>query len=110
MTKDIETPANGERTPLLASEGTTNGTVSRDSSECSADDSTNGMSVSMSDSSIDEMKEELDSPWPATFDRGIQILAGPVLDEGKAADLTRSPVVRARYRHKNVSLVRLLQC
>jgi len=50
---------------------------------------------------MDDIKDELDRPWPATFDRGIQILAGPVLDEAKAADFTKSPSVRARYRIRN---------
>mmetsp|Transcript_13666 Transcript_13666/g.29621 ORF Transcript_13666/g.29621 Transcript_13666/m.29621 type:complete len:638 (+) Transcript_13666:116-2029(+) len=102
MSNDIEAPALGERTPLVASDANAgNETAPRASpSTSSAGSSTLERSVS-SESSVDDIKDELDKPWPATFDRGIQILAGPVLDEAKAADFTKSPVVRARYRSKN---------
>lgn len=45
----------------------------------------------------DITKGELDKPWPATFDRGIQILAGPIMDEKSIDNYTKSPGVRARY-------------
>ena len=46
---------------------------------------------------VDDIEDELDRPWPATFERGIRLLAGPVLDAGRAAEFTRSPAVGARY-------------
>ena len=49
-------------------------------------------------STEDDIKEELEKPWPATFERGIQILASPMLDVKKVADYTKSPSVRARYK------------
>ena len=51
-----------------------------------------------SSSTVDDIiRDELDRPWPATFDRGIQILAGPVMDEKSIDNYTKSPGVRARY-------------
>jgi hypothetical protein len=51
-----------------------------------------------SESSVGDItKDELDRPWPATFDRGIQILAGPIMDEKSIDNYTKSPGVRARY-------------
>jgi hypothetical protein len=57
------------------------------------------MSTESSESStVDDItKDELDRPWPATFDRGIQILAGPIMDEKSIDNYTKSPGVRARY-------------
>ena len=50
-------------------------------------------------SSDDDIKDELNKPWPATFDRGIQILAGPIMDEKDIDKFTKSPGVRARYQN-----------
>lgn len=55
-------------------------------------------STTTSSSSLDDIKDELNKPWPATFDRGIQILAGPILDEKDIDKYTKSPGVRARYK------------
>ncbi len=53
---------------------------------------------SLESSTVDDItKDELDKPWPATFDRGIQILAGPIMDEKSIDNYTKSPGVRARY-------------
>jgi len=43
----------------------------------------------------EDLQDELELPWPATFDRGIQILAGPIVDEKVMDGVTRSPRVRA---------------
>lgn len=58
-------------------------------------------STTTSSSSLDDIKDELNKPWPATFDRGIQILAGPILDEKDIDKYTKSPGVRARYKSTN---------
>jgi len=52
-------------------------------------------------SALDDLKHELEQPWPATFDRGIQILAGPIMNEKSIDGITKSPCVRARYYKKN---------
>ena len=50
------------------------------------------------ESTVDDItKDELDRPWPATFDRGIKILAGPIMDEKSIDNYTKSPGVRPRY-------------
>eukprot|EP00581_Thalassiosira_minuscula_P012237 CAMPEP_0183716206 /NCGR_PEP_ID=MMETSP0737-20130205/10193_1 /TAXON_ID=385413 /ORGANISM="Thalassiosira miniscula, Strain CCMP1093" /LENGTH=648 /DNA_ID=CAMNT_0025945439 /DNA_START=297 /DNA_END=2243 /DNA_ORIENTATION=+ len=96
-------PPPSEDTPLVASNAdSNNGTIPRTSPSISSTDSTS----LATDSSIDDLKEELERPWPATFDRGIQILAGPVLDEAKAASYTKSPSVRARYKKNNLNQLR----
>ena len=103
MNNDIEAPNASESTLLVAPDG--NG-ASLSHSHGSADSNTLDTSVA-TESSIhdDNIKGELDRPWPATFDRGIQILAGPMLDASKIDFVSKSPSVRARYRKKNVSLV-----
>ena len=51
-----------------------------------------------SSTTVDDItRDELDMPWPATFNRGIQILAGPIMDEKSIDNYTKSPGVRARY-------------
>ncbi len=35
--------------------------------------------------------EEMDLPWPATFERSISLLASPVIKAEKAKDFTKSP-------------------
>mmetsp|Transcript_326 Transcript_326/g.696 ORF Transcript_326/g.696 Transcript_326/m.696 type:complete len:611 (-) Transcript_326:173-2005(-) len=35
--------------------------------------------------------EEMDAPWPATFERSISLLASPVIKAEKAKDFTKSP-------------------
>ena len=85
MSEDIEAggaPTASESTPLVSS-------------------SSSGQLSSISSGSItstDDIKDELEKPWPATFERGIQILASPMLDVKKVADYTKSPSVRARYK------------
>ena len=61
-------------------------------------DALNASISSGSVTSTDSIKDELEKPWPATFERGIQILASPMIDVKKVADYTKSPSVRARYR------------
>ena len=91
MSTDPELPSSTEASPLLpsfdVSPSTSNSTThSRDSSVASI----TGL----------DLKEELEQPWPATFDRGIQILAGPIMDEKSIDGFTKSPSVRARYFKK----------
>jgi hypothetical protein len=86
MSNDIEagaSPAN-ETTPLVGNSP--------------SNDPLNSSISSGSVTSTDDIKEELEKPWPATFERGIQILASPMLDVKKVADYTKSPSVRARYK------------
>lgn len=35
--------------------------------------------------------EELDAPWPATFERTISLFAYPIIKADRADDLTKSP-------------------
>ena len=99
---DIEAPV--ESTPLIATDSASNNdNTPRASPITSSADSTIDTSAT-TESSIDGIKEELDQPWPATFDRGIQILAGPVFDEEKIDFVAKSPSVRARYRKKTKSV------
>lgn len=88
-TAGIPPPAANELTPLVCCDSPNNdGDHIR---------SLSSISSSGSVTSTDEIKEELERPWPATFERGIQILASPMLDVKRAADYTKSPSVRARY-------------
>lgn len=90
MDNDIEkaasVPPANESTPLIIGDSPNNGDV------------LNASISSGSVTSTDSIKDELEKPWPATFERGIQILASPVIDVKKVADYTKSPSVRARYR------------
>lgn len=79
-------PPAGESTPLIG-DSPNNGA-----------DALNASISSGSGTSTDSIKDELEKPWPATFERGIQILASPMIDVKKVADYTKSPSVRARYR------------
>ena len=104
MNNDIEAPAS-ENTPLVGggnNDNGGNGLVPR-ASPSSSVDSTLDTSVTTESSVEDITKDELDKPWPATFDRGIHILAGPILDEKEVDNYTKSPSVRARYKNRNVS-------
>ena len=103
---DLEAPPNvfritnntSETSPLLPlSESTTQHT--RDTSACSSTQHSRDSSVA---SALDDYKHELEQPWPATFDRGIQILAGPIMNERSIDGITKSPCVSARY-YKKVS-------
>ena len=90
MDNDIEkavppAPPANESTPLIG-DSPNNGDV------------LNASISSGSVTSTDSIKDELEKPWPATFERGIQILASPMIDVKKVADYTKSPSVRARYR------------
>ena len=92
MDNDIEkaavppAPPANELTPLIGDSPNNNGDV------------LNASISSGSVTSTDSIKDELEKPWPATFERGIQILASPMIDVKKVADYTKSPSVRARYR------------
>jgi hypothetical protein len=90
MDSDIEkaasVPPANESTPLIIGDSPNNGDV------------LNASISSGSVTSTDSIKDELEKPWPATFERGIQILASPMIDVKKVADYTKSPSVRARYR------------
>jgi len=106
---DIEAPPPppppGEETPLISSSSPPRPSPSAStSSSINSNDlldlTTSSSTLTDSSTSIleDITKSELDKPWPATFDRGIQILSGPILDRKKIDDCTKSPGVRARYK------------
>jgi hypothetical protein len=38
-------------------------------------------------------EEELDKPWPATFERSISLLAGPIRDTQFIEEITKSPKI-----------------
>ena len=107
---DPEAPPNvfritntSETSPLLPqSESTTQ--HRHDTSVCSSTQHSRDSSVA---SALDDLKHELEQPWPATFDRGIQILAGPIMNEKSIDGITKSPCVRARY-YKKVSFSSLI--
>jgi len=48
-----------------------------------------------------DFAKELEKPWPATFERSMMILAGPIMDEKSVDAYTKSPSVRNRYLKKN---------
>jgi len=110
---DIEAPPPppppGEETPLISSSSPPRPSPSASTSSSinsnELDLTTSSSTLTDSSTSIleDITKSELDKPWPATFDRGIQILSGPILDRKKIDDCTKSPGVRARYTKKNLS-------
>ena len=51
-----------------------------------------GSSASGSPQDADfDLWNEMDAPWPATFERAISLLASPVINANKAKDLTKSP-------------------
>lgn len=69
---DIEA---GEATGLLNKDG-------------NSPDRTNG---SQETNDSDRLWDELDRPWPATFERSISLLASPVIDAADAEHYTKSP-------------------
>jgi len=54
-----------------------------------------GMSESPSDSTERHMRflDEIDRPWPSTFERSISLLAGPTMDTTFIEQVTKSPKV-----------------
>uniref|UniRef100_A0A6U3SKZ3 Amino acid transporter transmembrane domain-containing protein n=2 Tax=Ditylum brightwellii TaxID=49249 RepID=A0A6U3SKZ3_9STRA len=58
------------------------------------------------ESSIASSDEELEKEWPATFERGISLLAGPKLDVSMVDKITKSPKIVApaynQFRKKNI--------
>jgi hypothetical protein len=38
-----------------------------------------------------DLWDEMDAPWPATFERAISLLASPVIKADRAEDFTKSP-------------------
>ncbi len=94
MSNDIEAggpTASNESTPLVG--------------DSPSSDQLNASISSGSVTSTDDIKEELEKPWPATFERGIQILASPMIDVKKVADVTKPPSVRARYKKVRIIYV-----
>ena len=101
MSNDIEAggpAAANESTPLVG--------------DSPSNDELNASISSGSVTSTDDIKdkEELEKPWPATFERGIQILASPIIDVKKVADYTKSPSVRARYRKVSSLIAEHTRC
>jgi hypothetical protein len=99
MSSDPEAPSPAQSTeasPLLPSDISTTSSSQVHSRESSLN----------STDLKNELKNELEQPWPATFDRGIQLLAGPIMDEKSIDGFTKSPSVSARYLKK----VRVVYC
>ena len=40
-----------------------------------------------------DINDELDRPWPATFERSISLLAGPTMDVDFIEEITKSPKI-----------------
>jgi len=76
-----------EITSLVAAQTQSSGTASVTSSS---------QSNEASSLSVEPIDNEMDRPWPATFDRGVKMLAGPVMDSRVVEELTRSPSVNVR--------------
>ena len=38
-----------------------------------------------------DLWDEMDAPWPATFERAISLLASPVIETDRAKEFTKSP-------------------
>lgn len=56
---------------------------------------------------VDVVDDELDKPWPATFERSISLLAGPIRDAHFIEEITKSPKIitpniGARRRHNEL--------
>ena len=67
--------------------------------------------VSSTSSSQDSeyLWQELDKPWPATFERSISLLSSPVIDAKEVDHFTRSPKpgnTDLAARHRMVSVTR----
>lgn len=45
------------------------------------------------DTEVNDEIDELDKPWPATFERSISLLAGPTMDTSLIEQVTKSPKV-----------------
>lgn len=51
-----------------------------------------------------EMDDELEKPWPATFERSISLLAGPTMDTDLIDKITKSPRITPNLSKRRVSL------
>ncbi len=64
---------------------------------------TNESSLQQSHSSSEfenfvDVMNELERPWPATFERSISLLAGPTMDTSLIDELTKSPKITPNFR------------
>lgn len=50
------------------------------------------------------LENELDRPWPATFERSISLLAGPTMDTSFIEQVTKSPKITPNLSIRRVSL------
>ena len=63
--------------------------------ESNVDDSTNTSSPDLeAGNAFNQFEEsELEKPWPATFERSISLLAGPISDTDFIEQITKSPKI-----------------
>ena len=52
---------------------------------------------------LDIEYDELDKPWPATFERSISLLAGPIMDATFIEQVTKSPKITPNLSARRVS-------
>ena len=104
-----------EGTALLSERFTTSETYTESKLEEDADvENTNvntegglyGGSISATSSGTNLSQYELDElekPWPATFERSISLLAGPIMDTQYIDHLTKSPKITPNLATRKVS-------
>ena len=93
-----------ENTPLILQGDETGGSADPEDGQESGD-STNGF-----DHYVDVF-DELERPWPATFERSISLLAGPTMDTKFIDDITKSPKITpslTRRRVRDVYFIHVL--
>ena len=83
-----------ERTPLMPNKENI-GDV-----ESSSMTTSHGSSTNLTD---DELNE-LEKPWPATFERSISLLSGPTFDTKKIDLLTKSPKIAPSISKRKVGI------
>lgn len=54
-----------------------------------------------------DTEDELEKPWPATFERSISLLAGPTMDTDFIANVTKSPKITPNLARRRVSFYEL---
>eukprot|EP00560_Eucampia_antarctica_P005257 CAMPEP_0197831640 /NCGR_PEP_ID=MMETSP1437-20131217/11382_1 /TAXON_ID=49252 ORGANISM="Eucampia antarctica, Strain CCMP1452" /NCGR_SAMPLE_ID=MMETSP1437 /ASSEMBLY_ACC=CAM_ASM_001096 /LENGTH=645 /DNA_ID=CAMNT_0043434651 /DNA_START=52 /DNA_END=1989 /DNA_ORIENTATION=- len=89
----------GEVTPLLAENGEAIPCVVG-TSNLEDQNQNNDMSVSTNTSSDGTEGDELNKPWPATFDRSISILAVPTINKKFIEQATKSPKITPGFSRR----------
>lgn len=107
-----------EVTPLIVTTGVTESSTTRldpEDAETGREASTRTESRPFEndfDHFVDTMAEdELDKPWPATFERSISLLAGPIRDAHFIEEITKSPKITPNIRdRRRVRLLMAMLC